>query len=154
MLTVEFKLVDVPEMNYTSKDVDEKGEPSPRGEIWVRGPGVIPGYYMNDEKNKETFTDDGWVVSGDIGQLVGKERRMYIIDRKKNIFKLQQGEYIAPEKLENAYKNAHLSFGNIFVYGKSTEDHLVAIMNIESEPLMRLGKEIGLNLPPSELAKS
>lgn len=86
--TIEFKLVDVPEMNYTCNDVDEFGQSSPRGEIWTRGPGVIPGYYLNEEKNKEAFTPDGWLVSGDIGQLIGPEKRLKIIDRKKNIFKL------------------------------------------------------------------
>lgn len=45
MVTNEFKLVDVPEMNYTSKDVNEEEEPAPRGELWVRGPNVIPGYF-------------------------------------------------------------------------------------------------------------
>ena len=62
----EFKLVDVAEMNYTNRDKDDQGRPSPRGEIWVRGPNIIPGYYKNDEKNKETFVD-GWLMSGDIG---------------------------------------------------------------------------------------
>lgn len=52
----EFKLVDVPELEYLSTDKDEQGNPSPRGEIWVRGPNVIPGYYKLDDKNKETFT--------------------------------------------------------------------------------------------------
>lgn len=62
----EFKLVDVPEMKYTNKDVDEQGKPSPRGEIWVRGPNIIPGYYKQHEKTAETFID-GWLMSGDIG---------------------------------------------------------------------------------------
>lgn len=52
----EYKLVDVPELDYRSTDVDENNKPSPRGEIWVRGPNIIPGYYKLDEKNKETFT--------------------------------------------------------------------------------------------------
>ena len=49
---IEFKLVDIPEMKYTSEDKDQKGNPTPRGEIWMRGPGVFLGYYKNDEKTK------------------------------------------------------------------------------------------------------
>lgn len=63
----EFKLVDVPELNYLSTDTDAEGNPKPRGEIWVRGTNVIPGYYKLDDKNKETFDEEGWMKSGDIG---------------------------------------------------------------------------------------
>ena len=62
----EFKLIDVPEMNYTCEDKDENGDPSPRGEILVWGPNIIPGYFKMDDKNKETF-QKGWLHSGDIG---------------------------------------------------------------------------------------
>lgn len=84
----EFKLVDVPELDYQSTDKDEQGNSKPRGEIWIRGTNVIPGYYKLDEKNKETFTEDGWMQSGDIGELILPEGKLRIIDRKKNIFKL------------------------------------------------------------------
>lgn len=57
----EFKLVDVPHLDYFTTDKDEKGNPRPRGEIWVRGPNIIPGYFKKEEKNKENFTDDGWL---------------------------------------------------------------------------------------------
>lgn len=59
-VNTEFKLKDVPEMNYTAADVDEKGNPTPRGEMCVRGPGVFPGYYKDDEKTKEAIDEDGW----------------------------------------------------------------------------------------------
>lgn len=143
-LVTEFKLVDVPEMKYTSKDVDENGDPQPRGELWIRGPGVIPGYYKNYQKNKETFTPDGWLMSGDIGMICGKERRLKIIDRKKNIFKLAQGEYIAPEKLENIYKLAHSEIAGVFVHGDSFQSYLVAIVNIEETSVVKLASEFGL----------
>ena len=151
----EFKLVDVPEMRYTSEDKDEEGNPQPRGEIWVRGPLVIPGYYKADEKNKETFTPDGWLMSGDIGMLVGKERRLKIVDRKKNIFKLAQGEYIAPEKLENIYKLAHTEVAGIFVYGDSLKSYLIAVINIEKSGLKKLASDLGVpEDTPENLAKS
>lgn len=127
----EFKLVDVPEMRYTHKDVDEDGKPAPRGEIWFRGPNVIPGYYKNDEKNKETF-EDGWLKSGDIGMIVPGSNALKIIDRKKNIFKLAHGEYVAPEKLEQIYKNTS-TIAEIFVYGNSLKSVLVAIANLDEK---------------------
>merc|ERR1711884_338111 len=88
----EFKLIDVPEMKYTSKDLDEDGNLAPRGEICVRGNNVIPGYYKNEEKTKESIDEDGWLHSGDIGVIVPPRNALRIVDRRKNIFKLSQGE--------------------------------------------------------------
>ena len=151
----EFKLVDVPEMNYRSTDVDELGNPQPRGEIWIRGPNVIPGYYKMDDKNLETFTSDGWMLSGDVAMLMGKEKRLKIIDRKKNIFKLSQGEYIAPEKLENIYKLAHPLISAIYVYGDSLKSCVVAVVNVEATNINALAKELGVpENTPENLSKS
>lgn len=118
MSSLEMKLRDVPEMNYTSNDKDENGNPTPRGEILVRGNGVFQGYYKNAEKTSETIDQEGWLHSGDVGMIVPPNNHMKIIDRIKNIFKLSQGEYVAPDKLEQIYKTCP-GVADIFVYGDS-----------------------------------
>jgi long-chain acyl-CoA synthetase len=110
---VEIKLVDVPEMGYTSKDVSN-GVPTPRGEIWVRGSAVFAGYYKDAERTKEALQDQ-WLLSGDIAMWT-PDGQLKIVDRKKNIFKLAQGEYIAPEKIENIYGRAKY-MAQIYVHG-------------------------------------
>ena len=141
----ECKLVDVPDMKYTHKDVDEKtGLVTPRGEIWYRSPGVIPGYYKNDEKNKETFTQDGWLQSGDIGKIVPPNNKLVIIDRKKNIFKLAQGEYIAPEKLEGVYKNVSDLITDVYIYGDSKKSCLLVVLTIEKENQRALANKLNV----------
>lgn len=138
----EFKLVDIPEMGYTHKDVDEFGRNTPRGEIWMRGPNVIPGYYKNDQKNLETF-EQGWLKSGDIGMLVPGSNALKIIDRKKNIFKLAHGEYVAPEKLEQVFKNTPC-VAEIFVYGDSLKSVLVAVVNLDEKAAAHLAESNGI----------
>jgi len=93
---IKMRLKDIPEMNYYSTD-----SPNPRGEVCYQGPSVFPGYYKADDKNAEAF-EDGWLRSGDVA-MVYPNGALKIVDRAKNIFKLSQGEYIAPEKLENVY---------------------------------------------------
>lgn len=140
----EYKLIDVKEMKYTSKDVDEQGRLQPRGEILVRGSNVIPAYYKNDEKTAEAIDSDGWLHSGDIGMILPDSHALKIIDRRKNIFKLNQGEYIAPEKLENCFKlNKYV--GDIFVYGDSMKSCLVAIINLDPSELKSLRAETKKN---------
>ena len=113
-------------MNYLSTDIDENGFSTPRGEIWARGPGVFLGYYHDEEKTRETVTADGWLKTGDVGAMSAKTKAMSIVDRKKNIFKLQQGEYVAAEKVENTYMKGD-KLAEIFIHGDSTETFVIAI---------------------------
>lgn len=90
--SIEIKLVDFEDAGYFSTN-----EP-PQGEIWIRGGSVTEGYLDNEQENKEAFTEDGWFKTGDIGEF-DKDGNLKIIDRKKNLVKTLNGEYIALEKV-------------------------------------------------------
>ncbi len=75
------------------------------GEILVKGPNVMQGYYKAPELNKEVFDDEGWFHTGDIGHIT-PEGQLKITDRKKVIFKTSFGKYIAPQVIENKFKES------------------------------------------------
>ncbi|KAJ3007369.1 UNVERIFIED_CONTAM: Long chain acyl-CoA synthetase 7 peroxisomal [Siphonaria sp. JEL0065] len=137
----DIKLASVPEMKYLVTD-----KPYPRDEIWLRGDNVFAGYLKEEEKTKETITPDGRLKTGDIG-FIDKKERVHIIDRKKNIFKLAQGEYVAPEKIENVYQKSNL-VAQIYVLGDSLQAELVAIVVPDAEYAIPLAREAGV-LPPT-----
>lgn len=142
----EFKLIDVPEMKYLSTDKDENGLLSPRGEVLVRGDNVISCYYKNEQQTSELVDKDGWLHSGDIGQILPETGALKIIDRRKNIFKLSQGEYVAPDKLEQVYKTTR-GVADIFVYGDSFKSVLIAIVNVDPDEIKKLCGENNWNCP-------
>uniref|UniRef100_A0A0E0JMG7 Long-chain-fatty-acid--CoA ligase n=1 Tax=Oryza punctata TaxID=4537 RepID=A0A0E0JMG7_ORYPU len=133
---VEVHLESVPEMGY-----DALSKESPRGEICIRGDTLFSGYYKREDLTKEVLVD-GWFHTGDIGEWQ-PDGSMKIIDRKKNIFKLSQGEYVAVENLENIFGQAP-GVDSIWVYGNSFESCLVAVVNPNKQALERWAESNGV----------
>jgi len=119
MLGATLRLVDVPDMDYLTTDNP------PRGEIWVKGDMVMRGYHKNPEATAEAI-HDGFYASGDIGQR-NPDGTVTIIDRKKNLFKLAQGEYIAIEYLETVYGRV-AEISQMWIWGDPLENFLIAVI--------------------------
>ena len=133
----EIKLVDQHDLGYTSKNIDkETGNPRPSGKIYIRGPTIFKGYFRDPEKTREAIDKDGWLHSGDIGMIIPEHgNAMKIVDRIKNIFKLQQGEYVSPEKIENIYSTCKY-IEQIFVHGNSLKSFLICIVYPKLDDIM------------------
>ncbi|XP_060033731.1 long-chain-fatty-acid--CoA ligase 6 [Erinaceus europaeus] len=138
------KLVDVEELNYWTC----KGE----GEICVRGPNVFKGYLKDPDKTKEALDSDGWLHTGDIGKWL-PAGTLKIIDRKKHIFKLAQGEYVAPEKIENIYIRSE-PVAQIYVHGDSLKAFLVGIVVPDPEVMPSWAQKRGIEGTYAELCSN
>lgn len=116
---VQVKLQSIPEMGYFITDHP------PRGEILVKSPFMASGYFGDPKLTEESFVE-GYFKTGDIG-TIDENGNLIVIDRKKNIFKLSQGEFVAIEKLETIFSESTL-VNQIFIVGKPTASYLVAVI--------------------------
>jgi long-chain acyl-CoA synthetase len=113
------------------------------GEILVKGPNVMQGYYKNPEATAEVMDAEGWFHTGDIGQFV-EGQYLKITDRKKEIFKTGGGKYIAPQAMENAYKESRF-IEQIMVIGEA-EKHPAALVQPAFDVLREWAKRHGYSL--------
>ncbi|MEC3957404.1 carboxylic acid reductase [Nocardia sp. CDC153] len=118
---LDYKLVDVPELGYFATD-----KPYPRGEFVVKSAQQIPGYFKRPELNAEIFDEDGFYRTGDIVAEVRPDHLVYV-DRRNNVLKLSQGEFVTVAKLEAVYATSPL-IAQIFVHGSSERSHLLAVI--------------------------
>lgn len=123
----ELCLRDVPDMEYFSTD-----KPQPRGELLVRGNTIFSEYWRNPEGTKGAMTEDGWFCTGDIA-TVDSLGRFAIIDRRKQLFKLAQGEYISPERIENIFLSNCGWLATGFIHGDSDKTALVGLFGVDPE---------------------
>lgn len=117
----EYKLVDVPELGYFTTD-----QPHPRGELYVKATNVIPGYFKHPELSAQIFDEDGFYKTGDVMEELGPDQLKYL-DRRNNVIKLSQGEFVAVSQLEATYANSPY-IRQIYLHGSSDQPFLLAVI--------------------------
>ena len=137
---VHLRLVNWEEGNYRVSD-----KPHPRGEIYIGGPNVAAGYYNNPDKTKEEFFTDEegrrWFKTGDIGRFE-EDGTLRIIDRKKDLVKLQFGEYVSLGKVESVLKGCPV-VANVCIFGDSSKSYVVAVICPVKEILVEIARKFG-----------
>uniref|UniRef100_A0A673BVP4 long-chain-fatty-acid--CoA ligase n=1 Tax=Sphaeramia orbicularis TaxID=375764 RepID=A0A673BVP4_9TELE len=140
LICCEIRLRDWAEGGYTSKD-----KPNPRGEVLIGGPNVTQGYYRSDGNDQDFFVDDNgqrWFCTGDIGEVY-PDGCLQIVDRKKDLVKLQAGEYVSLGKVESALKNCAL-IDNICAYANSDQNYVISFVVPNQKKLTELAKQRGI----------
>ncbi|GAA2255300.1 carboxylic acid reductase [Streptomyces amakusaensis] len=131
---IDYKLVDVPELGYYRTDF-----PHPRGELLLKTRAIIPGYYQQPELTAEIIDEDGYYKSGDIVAEIGPDR-FTIVDRRKSVLKLSQGEFVATSRLEAVFAASPL-VRQIFVYGNSERSYLLTVVVPTPDTLQEFGED-------------
>uniref|UniRef100_A0A3Q1JDG1 long-chain-fatty-acid--CoA ligase n=1 Tax=Anabas testudineus TaxID=64144 RepID=A0A3Q1JDG1_ANATE len=151
LVCCEIKLKDWVEGGYRSTD-----KPRPRGEIVIGGPNITMGYYKSEPKNQDDFFVDEngqrWFCTGDIGQF-HEDGCLEIIDRKKDLVKLQAGEYVSLGKVEAMLKNCPL-VDNICAYANSDETYVIGFVVPNQKQLLALADQYGIRGSWEELCNS
>ncbi|GBG38734.1 oxidoreductase [Mycobacterium montefiorense] len=134
---IDYKLVDVPELGYFLTD-----RPYPRGELLVKTDTMTPGYYKRPDITAQVFDEDGFYKTGDVMAEIEADHLVYV-DRRNNVLKLAQGEFVAVTNLESIYAGAPL-VQQIFVYGNSERPSLLAVIVPTPEALAEYGNSPAL----------
>jgi fatty acid CoA ligase FadD9 len=137
---IDYKLADVPDLGYFGTD-----RPHPRGELLVKTPNLIPGYYKRPEVTAELFDSDGWYYTGDVVAEIAPDQLVYV-DRRNNVLKLSQGEFVTVSKLEADY-GSHPSVRQIFVYGNSARSYPLAVIVPTDDALASVGGDVAAVKP-------
>jgi long-chain acyl-CoA synthetase len=146
--TSECCLLEVPDMEYFPTD-----KPTPRGELLIRATTMFKEYFNNPEETAKAIDSEGWFHTGDICS-VDEMGRFKIIDRRKNVLKLAQGEYISPERIENVYLANCGWMATAYVHGDSHQSCLVGIFGVAPDNFPPFASKIlGEHIDPSDTAK-
>ncbi|HZC93030.1 MAG TPA: AMP-binding protein, partial [Mycobacterium sp.] len=131
---IDYKLIDVPELGYFTTD-----KPYPRGELLVKSENSTPGYYKRPEITAEAFDEDGYYRTGDVMAEIVPDHVVYV-DRRKNVLKLANGEFVAVANLEAVFSAAPL-VRQVFVYGNSERSYLLAVIVPTVDALSQFGDD-------------
>ncbi len=131
---VDYKLADVPELGYFRTD-----KPHPRGELLIKSETAFPGYYKRPDVTANAFDPDGYYRTGDVMAEIGPDRLQYL-DRRNNVLKLSQGEFVAVAQLEATFASAPL-VRQVFVYGNSERAYLLAVVVPTADALERFSDD-------------
>lgn len=124
---LDYKLIDVPELGYFSTD-----RPHPRGELLVKSEILSPGYYQREDATDTAFDAEGYYHTGDIMAEIAPDHLTFV-DRRSNVVKLSQGEFVALSHLESVFvASPHVR--QIFVYGSSRHAFVLAVVVPEEIP--------------------
>ena len=124
----EYRLADVPELGYFGSD-----KPHPRGELLIKSRTLFDGYYKRPELTADVFDEQGFYRTGDVFAEVAPDTLRFV-DRRNNVLKLSQGEFVTVSKLESLYVNCEL-VEQIYVYGNGERSYLLAVVVPTSEAL-------------------
>ncbi len=113
------------------------------GEVLIKGPGVMEGYHNLPEQTAETLSDDGWLHTGDIGEL-DAHGHLRITDRKKDLFKTSGGKYIAPSQIESQFK-AICPYASQFLVHGNERNYCVALITLDPESMGDWAREHGMD---------
>jgi long-chain acyl-CoA synthetase len=116
------------------------------GEILLRGPGIMQGYHQLPEKTAEVLEPDGWLHTGDIGEL-SVDGYLRITDRKKDLIKTSGGKYIAPAEVEGQFKAVCPYVSNILVHG-ADRNYCTALIALDEIAILEWAKDNGLEGKP------
>jgi fatty acid CoA ligase FadD9 len=125
---IDYKLIDVPELGYYLTD-----KPYPRGELLLTSLTTFPGYFKRPDVTAKAFDPDGYYRTGDVMAELGPDHLAYV-DRRNNVLKLAQGEFVAVARLEAVFASAAL-VRQIFIYGNSERPYLLAVVVPTAEAL-------------------
>jgi fatty acid CoA ligase FadD9 len=131
---IDYKLVDVPELGYFLTD-----KPYPRGELLVKSETAFPGYFHRPDVTAKAFDPNGYYRTGDVMAELGPDHVKYL-DRRNNVLKLAQGEFVAIARLEAVFASAAL-VRQIFLYGNSERAYLLAVVVPTDDALSRFADD-------------
>lgn len=145
---LEVKLVSRLDLGYDANP-PAGSDRDAHGEILMRGKPVVQEYYKNPEETAEVITPDGWFRTGDIGAFDRKTGHLRVVDRVKNLVKMQGGEYIALEKLEAIYRGAAPA-QNVMVYGDSEHPRPIAVVLVNEKIVEDIASKLNIDIPATD----